>query len=415
MMTAHSKRGASSAHRWWNCPGSIRECEKYEDRESVFAAEGSAAHALGEHCLRKGRDAEEYLSCVVTKRDAGWQVEPDGTPDEDAEPRTCFEIDHDMAEAVQVYLNKTRSLVGDGDEWATEVRLHLKSIDESMFGTADFVVYKPETQQLYVVDYKHGAGLPVEVKANPQLLYYALGAALRLHNRGVKEVTIAVVQPRCLHPDGPVREWTLSYDELIAWSDDLRAAVERTFDPNAPLKAGPWCKTSFCAAAPGCDELYGFVCRTACSEFSSEDAFMTVDPTTYDPVTLADRLEKMEIVEFWCKAVRDFAHHESEAGRTPPGYKIVPTRPSRVWKSDKAMQLTLSMVYGVEPGHFYQPPKQNSPAQMEKVLRRQYGLKGMRATTAINGLYDKVSKGTVIVPLHDEREPVKAEAAKDFE
>jgi hypothetical protein len=49
----HAILSASSAHRWMNCNPSARLEQEFEDRETEAAAEGSAAHALAEHKLRK--------------------------------------------------------------------------------------------------------------------------------------------------------------------------------------------------------------------------------------------------------------------------------------------------------------------------------------------------------------------------
>ena len=49
----HSILGASGADRWMNCTPSARLTESMEDEGSVFAAEGTAAHALAEWKVRK--------------------------------------------------------------------------------------------------------------------------------------------------------------------------------------------------------------------------------------------------------------------------------------------------------------------------------------------------------------------------
>ena len=52
-LSKHALLGASSSHRWLNCtPSAVLERE-FEDRETEAAAEGTAAHALSEHKLRK--------------------------------------------------------------------------------------------------------------------------------------------------------------------------------------------------------------------------------------------------------------------------------------------------------------------------------------------------------------------------
>ncbi len=49
---AHARLSPSAAERWMTCPGSVKLSEAIQDRESQYAAEGTAAHELAEHILR---------------------------------------------------------------------------------------------------------------------------------------------------------------------------------------------------------------------------------------------------------------------------------------------------------------------------------------------------------------------------
>lgn len=49
----HAILSASSSHRWLNCNPSARLEQEFADHETEAAAEGTAAHALCEHKLRK--------------------------------------------------------------------------------------------------------------------------------------------------------------------------------------------------------------------------------------------------------------------------------------------------------------------------------------------------------------------------
>ena len=49
----HAVLSASSSHRWLNCPPSARLQLQYPDTTSDAAEEGTAAHALAEHKLRR--------------------------------------------------------------------------------------------------------------------------------------------------------------------------------------------------------------------------------------------------------------------------------------------------------------------------------------------------------------------------
>ena len=52
-MARHALLSASSSHRWIHCPPSIRLGEKYENRGSEYAAEGTEAHLLCEYRLKQ--------------------------------------------------------------------------------------------------------------------------------------------------------------------------------------------------------------------------------------------------------------------------------------------------------------------------------------------------------------------------
>ncbi|WP_094604906.1 hypothetical protein SPSIL_018210 [Sporomusa silvacetica DSM 10669] len=51
-MAKHALLSASSSHRWLHCTPSARLEDIFKNVTSVFAAEGTAAHELGEHKLR---------------------------------------------------------------------------------------------------------------------------------------------------------------------------------------------------------------------------------------------------------------------------------------------------------------------------------------------------------------------------
>ncbi len=54
----HAFLSPSSAVRWYFCPPSARLCEQFPDQGSVYAAEGTEAHALCEYLLRSALGME---------------------------------------------------------------------------------------------------------------------------------------------------------------------------------------------------------------------------------------------------------------------------------------------------------------------------------------------------------------------
>lgn len=53
MPEVHAILSASSSKRWLNCTPSARLEQNFPNESSVYAEEGTAAHALGEYKLRK--------------------------------------------------------------------------------------------------------------------------------------------------------------------------------------------------------------------------------------------------------------------------------------------------------------------------------------------------------------------------
>lgn len=52
-MGQHAILSASASKRWMNCTPSALLERQFADEESIYAAEGTAAHALAEHKLKR--------------------------------------------------------------------------------------------------------------------------------------------------------------------------------------------------------------------------------------------------------------------------------------------------------------------------------------------------------------------------
>jgi hypothetical protein len=78
---------------------------------------------------------------------------------------------------------------------------------------------------LEVVDLKGGRGVVVEVKGNPQLRTYALGAMLANPGIDVSHVQVTIVQPRAPHKDGRIRSERFHVADLVEWTAELMAAM----------------------------------------------------------------------------------------------------------------------------------------------------------------------------------------------
>jgi len=385
----HSTLGASGMYRWAACPGSVRESVGIESESSAYAKEGTAAHALAEACLTNEYNAAFFVGTEFVYDDHG---------------EACTIVpDAEFAEHVQVYLDAVREIaeIGDDTVLLVEHKFHLKDIHASLFGTADAVIWRPDTQTLFVYDLKFGAGLPVEVMGNSQLKYYALGALITT-GYPAKTVEFGIVQPRCFHADGPIRTVAMHAADLIDFAGDLMAAVAATENPDAPLHAGDWCR--FCPAKIKAD---GQVCKEIERRKNEAMKLEFADDQPYDPNVLSRALAAIPIVKAWIAAVDSFAYSEAEAGRSIPGYKLVEKRATRKWNTDDKLALIKALsVSGVGTVNFVEE-KMKSPAQVEKILPKEH--KGILADLTV-----KESSGHTLVSADDKRDAVKQSAQDDF-
>ncbi len=364
----HSPIGASSHYRWKKsaCPGSVRECKGMPNLESDHARKGTFAHDK----------AAEYLI--------------HGTlPSVDA-----FEEEEEY-EAVMFYADAIFEARKGATFCRIEERFSLSTIHPRLYGTGDCVIYHSATKTLQVWDYKHGKGIPVEVENNGQLKYYGLGALLKT---GVpcENIELVICQPRCPHPDGPIRKWTISVMDLLEFSADLEEDALATEDPNAPLRAGEHCR--FCSAAPVCPELKSRSLVSAQQDFAPE--------FSYDPAKLSETLTLLPAIEAWCKSVKAFAYHEANTGKDIPGYKLVPKRANRKWINEGDAEDTLLLQLGLS----YDDVKKvslKSPAQIEALLSKEN-------KKILERLTVKESSGSTLVAMSDKRAPLSNSVETDF-
>lgn len=374
---AHAILSASGSSRWLSCAGSIRMSAGIVSKTSEYALLGTCAHELGELLLRGGKQAKEFIGSVI-QGNAG-----------------NFTVDEDMASAVQVYVDLVRrefKAAGKGAELKLEHKFNLGWLYEGMFGTNDSVISRP-FGLLTVVDYKHGAGIAVEVEDNPQLMFYALGAA---KDETYEEVEIIICQPRAPHKDGPIRRCRMSIESLFQWGQEvLLPGAKATEDPNAPLSAGDHCR--FCSALPICPEQRSKAIAVAKNAFADAPTPLP-SPNALQPKDLKKILDAASMVKAWLEACATYAREGLEAGTLKPetiGYKLVEGRaPTRKWKDEKAAAEWLEMLVDDAFVHTL-----ISPAAAEKLLKGD-------TKKALKELVEQGKPGVQLAPVSDKRPEV---------
>ncbi len=375
-MAAHSPLGASSAERWFSCPGSIRLSKGIKGVESSYAMEGTKAHEL----------AARILECELAGQPWG---------DDDVDP--------EMLAAVMVYVKEVLS-DAKGNTVLIEQRGDLSQLHPGMFGTCDNITFVKKDKLLKVRDYKHGQGIPVDAVGNLQMRFYGL-AALFSTDFPCEEVELTIVQPRCAHPDGPIRSERISSLELMDFAGELKEAAVRTEDPNAPLNPGDHCR--FCPAAGICPEIKNKAQAIAKKEFSQS---VEGNGHSYDVQDLSKTLEWVPILKTWLESVHEFAYAQAQKGVKIPGWKLVAKRATRKWINEKDAEAALRAEFtDTTCRDFFDPPTLKSVAQLEKVIHEKHWPK-------VVPLISNISSGEALVPESDKRPAIQIlDAKSEFE
>jgi hypothetical protein len=320
----------------------------------------------------------------------------------------AFQVTEEMVEAVQLYLDTVAGYIRRANEqrpadftkpvFAFETRFDLSSIHEGMFGTADFQALLLQERTLVVADYKHGAGVAVEVEDNTQLLYYGLGGLLAIPDGLVDSVEIVVVQPRAIHGAGGVRTVKYSAKWLLeTFAERLRDAAVATTAEDAPLKAGSHCR--WCRAKASCPAKHNLM--TASTGATFENTYKLPEVSVLTPAQMAKVLDAKKDIESWLDAVAEAAANLVHGGETVPGYKLVRSSKNRTWVDKQAAEAYLTSLYGDE----VLKRELKGLGDMEKVLKNHLGTK-KAVDEVMNSLVYKPEGDIVLAPLADKRPEV---------
>ena len=204
MPDSHAYLSASSSSRWLHCSICPRLEAPFPNKSSIFAEEGTAAHAMAEQKLL--RYLKRQNSRSPTKYD---------TPEMDEMTDIYRDFVAEAVEEVRKTCEYPLVLVEDRLDFS-------KWVPES-FGTGDAVIVSP--QKLWVIDLKYGKGVWVRAgpdeksgMPNTQLSLYALGAYSMYSPifEDIKTVSLSIVQPRL----GNIDTYTFPIEQLLTWADE---------------------------------------------------------------------------------------------------------------------------------------------------------------------------------------------------
>lgn len=406
-MTQHAILSASGAPRWMRCLGSVALGKDIPDRSSKYADEGTAAHEVAQMCLVQGQDASAFAGRrIEVARGEGAQA-----------TSTSWEVNEEMVEAVQRYVDIVRGL---GGELMVEQRVDFGrwiGVEDS-FGTSDALVVIDN--EMVVCDLKYGKGVRVEAEDNEQLMLYALGCLdLASLAYDIETVRLMIVQPRIPH----VSEHVMTVAQLEEFASEAKVAAAHAIyqynggakpDLNPGEKQCRFCKAKgICPAAAKL--VFDTTSRTGPADpadFADLEVASADDLTELGEVNLAEAMAKVEFIEQWCTAVRAETERRLFEGKDVPGFKLVQGRKGpRAW-TDPAQVEAMLKGFRLKAEQMFDF-KLISPATAEKLATA--GVLGPRQWSKVEEAITQAAGKPSVAPVTDKRPAIQvAVTAEDF-
>lgn len=370
-MSAHSRYFSPSAMaRRIGCTASAAMEDGREDSPSEFARWGTAAHAICELC-------------------AGGKTttEPRGLLHQTVEG---VQVTKEMVAACDTALAHMREFTGGGPV-EPEKRVSLEHAGHpEMFGTADIVLDEP-FKELFVFDYKFGAGVAVAVEDNPALMSYALMAAGPLLHT-YEWIHLGISQPRI---SDRLQSWSIRPSALATWRDEVLFPTIKAIKTGKTSFGPSGDNCRFCKAVHDCPAYAKEALAVAQTDFAG-----VVQEPTLTPELVQQIYPQLPLLADFAKRVEAMAMEMASQGRLA-GFKLVAGRGSRGWKDKAAVQELLQSM-GADPFEH----KLLSPAKAEKL--------GKEFKEAIIPYVAKIAGKPTIAPETDRRRAIST-AQEDFQ
>ena len=374
MPEVHARFSPSSAERLIHCPPSLvlgEECGP-EDNSTEYTAEGTEAHTLCEYLLKSAlgeklkdpRPGLKYYSAEMEECANGYK-------------------DEVLSIYEQLRLSDPETLI------SVEQRVGFTEYVKDAFGTSDCIMLG--NGHMYVIDYKHGKGVPVSAEGedgngNAQLKCYGLGAYLAFSPLyEIEEITLVVYQPRISN----YSEYTLSPEELLKWAEsELKPSAEQALRGEGEYACGSWCR--FCKAKA--------VCRKRAEENLALARYDFAPPASLEEDEINEILGKLEELKSWAEDVKEYAMQKALSGYVWANWKLVEGRSNRAFTDEEEAARVFE-----EAGYDPYEKRLKSLTAMETAMGKK------RFREVMGGLVMKPQGKPTLVARSDKREEITME------
>lgn len=386
MPETHARLSASGAHRWMACTPSVALEERFPDKGSEYAAEGTLAHSMAELIIR-------YNNGEITKKTFSTRMNKIRKDELYSKEMEDYIVEY--TQTVWEIFNEVKAECPDA-QLLPEQRLDFSEYVPDGFGTGDVVIIADDMVQ--VIDLKYGKGVGVSAVGNPQLRLYGIGAYLE-HSMlyDIQRVKETIIQPRLEN----VSTEELTVEELMEWVDtEVRPKAELAIAGEGEFVPGDHCR--FCKAKA--------VCRARADENLALMKMDFRDPDILEEWEIGEVLQRAEELNDWAKDVKDYAFDQAlNHGVKFEGWKLVEGRSNRKYlDEDKVKEALIEAGYSQDK---ITETKILGITAMEKEIgKKSFG-------EILSELVVKPEGKPVLVPETDKRPEICTadSAKKDFE
>ena len=373
MPSQHAVLSASSSNRWIHCTPSARLEERVPEQASIYAAEGTVAHAKAEQKLRNWKEGHPRRKVKCE----------DGEMDE----TTTAYRDY----VIEVFNEEKKKC--EGAELYIEVQLDLTPWIPDGFGTADAIVVSDST--LHVIDLKYGKGVPVYAPHNTQLMLYGAGALNQFEMYfDFQEVKLHIFQPRLDH----VSTYEMYVDDLATWlAMVVKPSADMAWKGEGKQKPGEWCR--FCKVKGNC-KARALQIKQMNEKYKQLDAMLLTDEE------VSQILPMLPDIKAWTKDIEEFALSQALSGTHYDGYKVV-EGVSRRKIVDQEMVMSVLDQEGYSKEAYMKAPELKTITALEKLVGKKH------FTEITEGCIEKPQGKPVLVPVTDKR-PEWQSGLEDF-
>jgi hypothetical protein len=176
---------------------------------------------------------------------------------------------------------------------------------------------------LYIDDFKFGHRI-VEPEENWTLIAYAIAFCNEFELQP-NEIVFAIYQPRANHRDGPLRKWSIGYNDLAYhYCTQLNATLS---NPDNVLRTGPHCKK--CPSRTKCQAArnVAFSAIDEATKFFNED--ISNEELSFE---LSLLLAAQDRLDNRLSALQDLTKHRLRQGQIVENFTLETGKGNTTWK-----------------------------------------------------------------------------------